>query len=289
MLSVIIPASNEETWIGPCLAALFAAAPPPGGAEAIVVANGCHDLTAARAYDYSPLAEATGWQLQVIDRPEAGKPGALNAGDAVARGDIRAYLDADVSVSAPLMAEIVAALAPQQALYAAGTPQIPRPASAISRAYARFWQKLPFNRSKAAGYGLFAVNAAGRARWDEFPNIISDDTWVRLQFWPDERIQVKACYDWPMIEGYSPLVRVRRRQNAGVDEIARLWPELMQREAKIALPAAGLARLALTDPTGFLAYGAIIAGVRSGWGGRRRDSRTEDGSKTTAADWARGR
>lgn len=289
MLSVIIPASNEEAWIGPCLGALFAAAPPPGGAEAIVVANGCRDQTAARAYDYTPLAEATGWQLQVIDRPEGGKPGALNAGDALAQGDIRAYLDADVTVSATLMAELVAALGPQRALYGAGTPQIPPPISAVSRAYARFWQKLPFNRSSAAGYGLFAVNAAGRARWGEFPAIISDDTWVRLQFSPYERIQVAACYDWPMIEGYSPLVRVRRRQNAGVDEIARLWPDLMQREAKAPLATAALARMALADPSGFLAYGAVIAGVRAGWGRQRRGHRSGEASRSAADDWTRGR
>ncbi len=31
-----------------------------------------------------------------------------------------------------------------------------------------------------------------------------------------------ARYDWPMIEGFAPLVRVRRRQDAGVAEVARL-------------------------------------------------------------------
>ncbi len=41
MLSVIIPASNEEGYIADCLTALFASAPVPGGAEAVVVANGC--------------------------------------------------------------------------------------------------------------------------------------------------------------------------------------------------------------------------------------------------------
>ncbi len=46
MLSVILPASNEEAWIGPCLSALLASDPVPGGAEVIVVANGCRDATA---------------------------------------------------------------------------------------------------------------------------------------------------------------------------------------------------------------------------------------------------
>ncbi len=62
---------------------------------------------------------------------------------------------------------------------------IPPARSALTRAYARFWQRLPFNRTVAPGYGLYAVNAAGRARWEAFPAIISDDTFVRLQFTPE--------------------------------------------------------------------------------------------------------
>ncbi|MFT4150832.1 MAG: glycosyltransferase family A protein [Paracoccaceae bacterium] len=264
MLSVIIPASNEEGWIGGCLTALFASDPVPGGAEAIVIANGCRDATADIARGFAAQAEAAGWGFTVLDLAQGGKMLALNAGDAAAKGDCRAYLDADVTVSPALMAQIAAVLAAPGPRYAGGTPVIPRPRSALSRAYARFWQKLPFNRSPAPGYGLFAVNAAGRARWGEFPGIISDDTWVRLLFQPGERVQVPATYDWPMIEGYRALVRVRRRQNAGVAEIAAKWPELMGREAKPPLGPAGLARMALADPAGFAAYGAVLLGVRLG-------------------------
>jgi glycosyltransferase involved in cell wall biosynthesis len=46
VLSVILPASNEEAYIGACLTALFASDPVPGGAEVVVVANGCRDATA---------------------------------------------------------------------------------------------------------------------------------------------------------------------------------------------------------------------------------------------------
>lgn len=264
MLSVIIPASNEQDWIGPCLSALFASEPVPGGAEAIVVANGCHDATAEVARGFAGRAAAAGWTLHVLDLAEGGKMLALNAGDAAATGDMRAYLDADVTVSTPLMAQVVRALSVDAPRYVGGTPVIPRPHSAISRAYGRFWQKLPFNRSPAPGYGLFAVNAAGRERWGAFPGIISDDTFVRLQFDADERVQVPAPYDWPMIEGFRALVRVRRRQNAGTREIADRWPDLIAREAKPPLGPRGLLRMGLRDPLGFAAYAAVILAVRMG-------------------------
>lgn len=266
MLSVIIPASNEEGYIAACLAALFASDPVPGGAEAVVVANGCRDGTVAAARALADAAAAAGWGLTVIDRAEGGKPAALDAGDAAARGGVRAYLDADVIVSPPLMAELAAVLATDQPRYASGTPRIPPARSWVTRAYARFWQRLPFARATAPGYGLFAVNPAGRARWGEFPRIISDDTFVRLQFAPAERVQCPAAYDWPMIEGFAALTRVRRRQDRGVAEIAALYPGLLVREGKAPLGAAGLMRLALADPVGFAVYGAVSLAVRLGRG-----------------------
>ncbi|MEH7827765.1 glycosyltransferase family 2 protein [Gemmobacter denitrificans] len=269
VLSVIIPASNEAGYIGACLSALFASPLPPGGAEAVVVANGCRDDTADRARALAARAEAAGWGLTVLDLPQGGKPSALNAGDAVARGGMRAYLDADVLVSPALIGQLVEVLATPAPRYASGTAHIPQAQSRVTRAYARFWQTLPFAQSVAPGYGLFAVNAAGRARWGEFPAIISDDTFVRLQFLPAERVQVAAPYDWPMIEGFAALTRVRRRQDAGVAEIARLWPGLLAREGRARLGLGGLAARALRDPLGFATYAAVSLAVRArrgnGW------------------------
>ena len=187
----------------------------------------------------------------------------------VATAAMRVYLDADVLVSTGLIGQLIAALAVDQPRYATGTARIPKADSAVTRAYARFWQKLPFAQSTAPGYGLFAVNAAGRALWSQFPAIISDDTFVRLQFQPHGRVQVPAVYDWPMIEGFAALTRVRRRQDAGVTEINRLYPGLLDREAKPPLCAKRLLWLAGTDPIGFATYAAVSVAVRmkrgTGW------------------------
>lgn len=266
MLSVIIPASNEEAYIGACLTALFASTL---GGEAIVVANGCRDATAELARSFARQAHIAGWSLTVLVLPQGGKPNALNHGDSVARYDLRVYLDADVQVSAEVMGQLLRALDTTEPTYATATAQIPRPQSVVTRAYARFWQKLPFAQSNAPGYGLFAVNAVARARWGEFPAIISDDTFVRLQFQPHERVQVAAHYDWPMIEGFAALIRVRRRQDAGVAEIDRLYPGLLAREGKAALGKKRLLGLAVADPIGFAAYAAVSVAVRlkrgNGW------------------------
>lgn len=258
-LSVIIPASNEAAWIGPCLAAVLASDPVPGGAEVIVVANGCRDRTAGIA---RAVPVPAGWEITVLDLAEGSKPGALNAGEAVARGRVRAWLDADCLVSPGVMAGLVAALARPRALYAGATPQIPQAKSWITRAYARFWQQLPFAQSTAPGYGLYATNPEGRARWGEFPRLISDDTFVRLQFEPEERVQIAAPYSWPMVEGFAALVRVRRRQDLGVRELAAAFPGILEREGKASFGAGGLIALAVRDPLGFAAYAAVALAVR---------------------------
>lgn len=275
-LSVILPASNEAAYIGDCLQALLTSDPVSGGAEVIVVANGCRDNTAEVARSFAPAAAAAGWGLQVIERAEGGKPAALTQGDHAAQGDIRAYLDADVCVSPALMAALTTALSARAApAWGSGRAVLPRARSALSRAYGRFWQRLPFNQAPTApGYGLFAVNAPGRARWGDFPQIISDDTFVRLSFAPDERLSVPHSYSWPLAEGFSRLVRVRRRQNQGVAELAQLYPQLMSNNDHRPPGQAEIAGLALRDPAGFAAYALVTLAVRLG--------RAEQG-------WTRGR
>ncbi len=270
-LSVILPASNEARYIGPCLEALLAStgitSQSSDPVEVIVVANACRDETVPIARSFEATAAARGWRLVVLDLAEGGKLNALNVGDRAARGEIRVYLDADVIVSPPLLAELRAALDRPGPAYASGALRIAPARSRVSRAYGRLWARVPFMAEGVPGCGVFAVNAAGRARWGAFPDIISDDTFARLQFMPHERIGVAAPYDWPIVEGFSRLVRVRRRQDAGVAEIARRYPALIDNEGKAPVGATRGLLLALSDPLGFVAYAAVALAVRLPFGG----------------------
>lgn len=262
-LSVIIPACNEAGYIGACLEAVLAS-DAVADLQVVVAANGCTDSTVPDARTLAPRFANKGWQLDVLDLPGLGKPGALDAGDQAAKHAMRAYLDADVIVSPPLLAQVIALLSTDDARYASGTP-IVTARSFISRAYARFWVKLPFVARGVPGFGLFAVNAAGRARWDEFPKIISDDTFVRIQFTPDERVKASASYQWPLIEGFSKLVKVRRRQDQGVAELNELHPDMMANEGKDSPSKAWLLGQAVRDPIAFGTYLAVTLAVKAGF------------------------
>ena len=275
LLSVIIPANNEQAFIGPCLDAVLAQ-DIDLPFQVVVAANGCTDRTAEIAQGYADRFAARNVELTVLDIAEGGKPNALDRADDAALTGMRAYLDADVRLGPAMLSQLLEALSVPEPRYASGRLVVAPAESWVTRHFARVWQTLPFMTDGVPGAGLFAVNAAGRARWERFPQIISDDTYVRLLFTPEERLGVAEAYSWPMVEGWAGLVRVRRRQDAGVAEISRLWPEMMRREGKAPVGTGGTLRRFLRMPVSMSVYIAILLTVRFGPG-------------RTSSGWARGR
>ena len=100
-VSVVIPAHDESARIGRLLGQLTAGS-PAGAVELVVACNGCTDDTAAIARTFDGVT--------VVEIPEASKRLALQAGDAIARHGVRAYLDADVTVTRHDLLSMVDAL-----------------------------------------------------------------------------------------------------------------------------------------------------------------------------------
>jgi glycosyltransferase involved in cell wall biosynthesis len=261
-ISVIIAARDEERHIGACLEALLQQQDVPGSVQVLVAANACTDRTVEVARSLAGRFAARGWRLVVLDLETPGKLNALNSAEATLGRCIRVYLDSDVRLDPPMLGQLHAALAVPAPRYATGTLQVARARTWITRQYGRFWIELPFVKGGAVGAGLFAVNQPGRDRWDSFPDIISDDTFARLQFAPEERIEVPARYHWPMVEGFANLVKVRRRQDEGVRQVYDSFPALRENEAKAAPEMSQMARLALRRPIAFAVYAAVRYSVR---------------------------
>jgi len=255
-LSVIIPANNEGELIGHCLDSV-AASDGPDSVEIIVAANACSDDTVAISQSFDAPIRAKGWSLVVLDLAEGGKLNALNAADAVATGRIRIYLDADVTIAPELLGQLAEALTSEEPRYGSGTIRFTSTRNLATSLYAKTYARVPYIANGLPGAGLFAVNQAGRRKWGEFPNIISDDTYVRLLFTPEQRIRVPATYEWPLVDGFANLVRVRRRQNAGVDEISRLYPDIIGNDDKLPVSILGKFKLALRNPLSFAVYASV--------------------------------
>lgn len=260
MLSVVIPANNEEAYLGACLQSLLASEDVGPGLDVVVAANACADGTVALARAHAEAFGEKGWDLRVLDIPEPGKINALNRADEIAEFGARLYLDADIVLDPGLLSEISAVVATDKAVYTSGVLRVAEPRSWVTRRFAKVWRELPFVRSAGVtGAGVFAVSAKGRRRWGIFPDVIADDYYVRLCFSPEERIACASGYTWPMVEGLAALVRVRRRQNAGRDEILATFPQLARNEAELRMGPGGHLALFGRMPVSYLVYVGVYA------------------------------
>ncbi len=219
MISVIIPAHNEEAVMSRGLEYLLAGA-EPRELEVIVACNGCTDRTAE-------IARSFGAPVQVLEIRQASKTAALNAAEELATAFPRVYMDADVRLNIDSVRRMAVALEPPSALLAA--PKLRMDLSQTSwfvRAYYEVWTCLPYNQTMV-GTGVYALSRAGRARFDRFPDVIADDGFVRFHFRPEERQSVDGAevrVDPPRTSG--GLIRIKTRAKLGQLQLRQRFPSL---------------------------------------------------------------
>ena len=265
LVSVIIAAYDEERAIDDCLRALLNQrfhGKKDLNCEVIVVANGCTDTTADKARAWIKCFADAGMRLSIVESASAGKSNALNLGDQAASGDVMLYLDADVTCEDRLVFEISEALKTREPRFATGTLTIRPPFSKISRIYGEIWSQISSTNDSTTGCGFYAVNRAGRERWDRFPAIHSDDKFVRLNFLPSERTRVNARYIWPLPEGLSNLIRVRRRWCEGNSELRARYPAFRERESRQNDRNKLISRLIFKKPVGLSVFILIYVSSR---------------------------
>jgi glycosyltransferase involved in cell wall biosynthesis len=224
-IPVVIPAHNEARVIGRCLEALRAGIDPPE-LEIVVVCNGCDDDTADRA-------RAADGRTRVIETPIASKALALNAGDKTVTGFPRFYIDADVVISAEAI-RLIASRLGGDVLAASPTMDVDLSRSSWPvRAYYRIWTQLPYVREGMMGVGVYALSEEGRRRFDEFPDVISDDGYVRMLFGPTERSRVEGA----KVQVTAPrrlddLIRIKTRSRLGLYQLHSRYAEIASREQR---------------------------------------------------------
>lgn len=226
MISIIIPAHNEEKVIAATLKELMAGVSSEE-AEIIVVCNGCTDNTAG-------IVASFGGAIQCIETEVASKTHALNLGDAAAGGFPRIYQDADVVLSFDAVRRIAGVLLSGRFLAASPQMQMDlKTASWLVRSYYEVWQQLPYVREGMIGTGVFALSEEGRKRFERFPEVIADDGYIRALFKAHERISVHSCHSLVRAPtDLSGLLKIKTRSRLGGFELKRKYPELLRNEEK---------------------------------------------------------
>lgn len=255
-LNIIIPAHNEESVIGRTLQVLLRGA-AADEFEVIVVCNGCSDATAAVVRSRFP-------SVMVLERDEASKTAAINAGIAVVGGGAVLLLDADIELDTNAARALLEAVRRPGVEAAIGHMVADTDgAHWMVRAFYRVWMEHPYLRNGKFAAAI-ALSSAGLARLGTLPRVTADDSYLRRLI-PSERV---AVVDSVRFRVHTPrtvrsLVRVRSRSYRGNRELdscgladfpgeaqgllkriaarPRLWPDACVYLA-ITLAARGLSR-----------------------------------------------
>ncbi|MCK1712908.1 MULTISPECIES: glycosyltransferase [unclassified Bradyrhizobium] len=220
MISIVVPAHNESSviartlsqWVGNLASDEICV---------VVVCNGCTDDTANVARRFGPI-------VHVVESDIARKTHALNLGDQISGVFPRVYVDADIVITVEAIRALAKRLEQGDVLAVAPTADIDLTScSWLVRKYYAIRSRLPSSREGIGGSGVYALSEAGRRRFGQFPEIIADDTYVRLQFRQEER-ETLPCV---MSTVFPPrtvqqLIAVRTRAYRGTFELAQRYPEL---------------------------------------------------------------
>jgi glycosyltransferase involved in cell wall biosynthesis len=226
MISVVIPAHNESAVIARALTAMTSGA-NQGELDVVVVCNGCSDSTASIARNF-------GHPVRVIETEIASKSNALNLGDQAVCTYPRIYADADVVVPLQTIRALASRL--EQGDVLAVAPMALVDLSGCSwfvRAYYGIRSLLPSSVEGIGGSGVYALSESGRCRFGEFPNVVADDGYVRIQFTPKER-ETLICVGSTV---FAPrkirnLIEIRTRAYYGNLELGRMFPRLWRNKGK---------------------------------------------------------
>jgi len=226
MISIIIPAHDEEAVIGRCLAPLLKGL-DDGDLEIVVACNGCSDATA-------DIARKAHGAVKVLELAVPSKIAALNAGDREASGSVRVFLDADIVTDLASVRAVAREIEEGRALAAAPRMRVNvKDRGFLVRSYYRLWLEVPYFREGMIGCGFYAIGDEGRRSFESFPEIIADDEFIRRLFAKEERKTVEgAFFLMTPPKTLAGIVKINTRALYGNMELERVMPATLKEESK---------------------------------------------------------
>ncbi|MEO6380495.1 MAG: glycosyltransferase family 2 protein, partial [Nitrobacter sp.] len=226
MISIVVPAHNEGSVIARTLGQ-WVTGSASDEISVVVICNGCTDDTARIARRFGPT-------VHVIESEIASKIHALNLGDHISSGFPRIYVDADILITVEAILALARRLERGDVLAVAPTANINLTGcSWLVRKYYDIRSRLPSSREGIGGSGVYALSEAGRRRFGKFPEVVADDTYVRLQFGLTERETLPYAKStvFPPRTALQ-LIGVRTRAYVGTFDLAKRFPELQGNKAE---------------------------------------------------------
>lgn len=217
MASIIIPAHNEAAVIERCLDSLIE---QKNISQIIVACNGCTDNTADIVkQNYGHLSN-----LICLDIEKPSKTNALNEAEKYIVDFPVFYIDADTKLSDNAISVISQKMQEQHIHLSAPTPIINTEHSSwLVKQYYKIWQSLPYIKAGVIATCSFVVSQKGRQRFENFPDVINDDGYIRCQFKANEisNIDGSEIYIQAPKDIFS-LIKIKTRARLGNMQLNRL-------------------------------------------------------------------
>ncbi len=208
-----------------------------------IVSNGPREACFDSIVPLREEFEARGWRLEYQHNDQRGKCPAWERAEALLGDDCAAvvYLDADIRLDEYAITSIAREVKDgSQPRLLSPRPLVGKTANPLINGYGRVWSELPHVRKDVVGAGCFIVTQEGRRRWDRWPTVFADDTFVRLMFRRTERHVIEdSCFRISLPEKLADLVRIRARWMLGYRQLLRQIPDLDQGEDRRWMEAFG--------------------------------------------------
>lgn len=209
VFSIVVPVHNEAASIAETASALLDGL--PAGAEVIFICNGCTDASLAI------LERVAGGRARLLDVPVASKSLAIREAERWTTAFPRFYIDSDVLISGRAVAKMARRLLAREADLV--SPRIAMQldgASLTARLAQHFAMKLP-HQAGDAFHSALGVSRALRERWGDFPEVMSDDTFIEAHVDPGRKAIVQeALLTSTPPQTFGSYVRVRARWERGL-------------------------------------------------------------------------
>lgn len=213
MLTIIVPAYNEEKCIGRTLSELMIFS--SSDVEVIVLPNGCTDNTAGFVRAKFP-------SFKVVELQTGSKILAINKGLEIAQFEHVLVQDADVIINAESVRNILRFIETEHYLFASPNTKLIQDGSFLTNMYYCFLKLTPAYRSGMVNSGVYLLSPKARNILGKFPQVIADDGYVKGTLGSTNLTTIPSCYSVVM----SPktiwsLIKIKTRSKLGNLELKK--------------------------------------------------------------------
>lgn len=207
LVSIIIPAHNEENYIRQTLEAVHRQS--LRDFEIVVVTNGCTDHTPNIARDLCD---------QLIVMPERGLSRARNLGAQAARGKILIFLDADTLLEPHALDTIIRQFTPECAAGTLkGSPDIGRPSYKLMYALKNFQHRCGLHEGSSGVILCWKEHFLATGGFDEALHVTENSDLIR---------KLRFFGKYKFIGDTAVTTSMRRYENGGWLRMTKLWIKL---------------------------------------------------------------